>query len=102
MLSTSLCGVVSQQLVRRLDGKGMHAAVEVLVNNAAVANILREGKSDQLASVIQSGALVGMQTMDTSLRHLLDAKLISGNEAYRRASNKAAFEQFRERDDESA
>jgi len=98
MLSTSLCGVASQQLVRRVDGKGMLAAVEVLVNNAAVANILREGKTDQLASVIQSGALVGMQTMDTSLRHLLDAKLISGNEAYRRASNKAAFEQFRERD----
>ncbi len=102
MLSTSLCGVVSQQLVRRVDGKGMLAAVEVLVNNAAVANILREGKTDQLASVIQSGALVGMQTMDTALRHLLDAKLIGGNEAYRRASNKAAFEQFRERDQEPA
>ena len=102
MLSTSLCGVVSQQLVRRLDGKGMLAAIEVLVNNAAVANVLREGKTDLLTSVIQSGALVGMQTMDTSLRHLLDAKLISGNEAYRRASNKAAFEQFRERDQESA
>jgi twitching motility protein PilT len=101
MVSTSLCGVASQQLVRRVDGKGMHAAVEVLVNNAAVANIVREGKTDQLASVIQSGALVGMQTMDTSLRHLLDAKLISGTEAYRRASNKAAFEQFRERDEES-
>jgi len=52
--------------------------------------------------VIQSGALVGMQTIDTALRHLLDAKLISGNEAYRRASNKAAFEQFRERDQEAA
>ncbi len=102
MLSTSLCGVVSQQLVRRVDGKGMLAAVEVLVNNAAVANILREGKTDQLASVIQSGALVGMQTMDTALRHLLDAKLIGGNEAYRRASNKAAFEQFRERDQDAA
>ncbi len=102
MLSTSLCGVVSQQLVRRVDGKGMLAAVEVLVNNAAVANILREGKTDLLASVIQSGALVGMQTMDSSLRRLLDAKLISGSEAYRKASNKAAFEQFRERDEEPA
>jgi len=102
MLSTSLCGVASQQLVRRVDGKGMLAAVEVLVNNAAVANILREGKTDMLASVIQSGALVGMQTMDSSLRRLLDAKLISGSEAYRKASNKAAFEQFRERDEESA
>jgi len=102
MLSTSLCGVVSQQLVRRVDGKGMLAAVEVLVNNAAVANILREGKTDLLTSVIQSGALVGMQTLDSSLRRLLDAKRISGSEAYRKASNKAAFEQFRERDDEPA
>ena len=102
MLSTSLCGVVSQQLVRRVDGKGMVAAVEVLVNNAAVSNILREGKTDLLTSVIQSGALVGMQTLDSSLRRLMDAKLISGGEAYRKAANKAAFEQFRERDDEPA
>ena len=102
MLATSLCGVVSQQLVRRADGKGMMAAVEVLVNNAAVANILREGKTDLLTSVIQSGALVGMQTLDSALRRLMDAKLISGGEAYRKAANKAAFEQFRERDEEPA
>jgi twitching motility protein PilT len=102
MLATSLCGVVSQQLVRRADGKGMVAAVEVLVNNAAVSNILREGKTDLLTSVIQSGALVGMQTLDSALRRLMDAKLISGGEAYRKAANKAAFEQFRERDEESA
>jgi twitching motility protein PilT len=102
MLATSLCGIVSQQLVRRTDGKGMVAAVEVLVNNAAVANILREGKTDLLTSVIQSGALVGMQTLDSSLRRLMDAKLISGGEAYRKAANKAAFEQFRERDEETA
>ncbi|HSB71794.1 MAG TPA: type IV pilus twitching motility protein PilT [Candidatus Methylomirabilis sp.] len=99
MLSTSLCGVVSQQLVRRADGKGMLAAVEVLVNNAAVANILREGKTELLASVIQAGALVGMQSLDNSLRNLVDAKLITGGEAYRKASNKAAFEQFREPDE---
>ena len=102
MLSTSLCGVVSQQLVRRIDGKGMLAAVEVLVNSPAVANILREGKTELLTSVIQSGALVGMQTLDASLRHLLDAKLISGSEAYRWAANKATFEQFRERDEDGA
>jgi twitching motility protein PilT len=100
MLSTSLCGVISQQLVRRVDNKGMVAAIEVLANNAAVANILREGKTELLTSVIQSGALVGMQTLDSSLRRLLDAKLISGSEAYRKAANKAAFEQFREPDDE--
>jgi len=102
MLSTSLCGVVSQHLIRRADGKGRLPTVEVLVNNPAVANILREGKTDLLTSVIQAGALVGMQTLDNSLRHLVDAKLISGNEAYRRASNKSAFEQYREQDEEPA
>jgi len=100
MLSTSLCGVVSQHLVRQVDGRGMLAAVEVLVNNAAVANILREGKTELLTSVIQSGALVGMQTLDGSLHRLLDAKLIGGGEAYRKAVNKAAFEQYRDPDDE--
>jgi twitching motility protein PilT len=96
MLSTSLCGVISQQLVRRADGKGQLAAVEVLVNNAAAANIIREGKTELLASVIQAGALVGMQSLDNALRHLVDAKLITGSEAYRKATNKAAFAQFRE------
>lgn len=102
MLSTSLCGVVSQQLVRRADGKGRLAAVEILVNNAAAANIIREGKTDLLVSVMQAGALVGMQTLDNALRRLVDANLISGNEAYRKAPNKAAFEQFRRQDEETA
>jgi len=101
MLSTSLCGVVSQQLVRRADGKGRLAAVEVLVNNAAAANIIREGKTELLASVIQAGALVGMQSLDNALRHLVDAKLITGGEAYRKAANKATFAQFREEDEEA-
>ena len=99
MLSTSLCGVFSQQLVRRADGKGRLAAVEVLVNNAAAANIIREGKTDLLSSVIQAGALVGMQSLDNALRHLVDAKLITGSEAYRKAANKAAFVQFRDEDE---
>lgn len=99
MLSTSLCGVISQQLLRRADGRGRLAAIEVLVNNPAVSNIIREGKTEQLTTVIQAGALVGMQTLDNALRHLLDAKLISGSEAYRKAQNKAAFEQFREQED---
>jgi twitching motility protein PilT len=100
MLSTSLCGVASQQLVRRADGKGRLAAVEVLVNNAAVSNLIREGKTEQLTSVIQTGALVGMQTLDNSLRHLVDAKVISGTEAYRKASNKALFARFSEKEED--
>lgn len=96
MLSTSLCGVISQQLIRRADNKGRIAALEVMINNAAIANIIREGKTDQIDNVIQGGAMQGMQRMDNALRKLLDAKLISGDEAYLNARNRGDFEQFRE------
>jgi twitching motility protein PilT len=101
MLSTSLCGVISQQLVRRAVGKGQLAAFEILINNAATANIIREGKTNQLAGVIERSALLGMQSLDHSLRRFLDARLITGNEAYRKAVNKAEFEQFREHEPEA-
>jgi len=96
MLSTSLVGVVSQQLVRRSDGKGRVAALEILVNNPAIANILRDGKTEQIATAIQSGSLQGMQSMDTALRRLLDAKLITGKDAFRKAINKREFEMYGE------
>jgi len=96
MLSTSLCGIISQHLLRTADNKDRIAAAEVLINNSATANIMREGKTEQLENVIQGGALQGMQSMDTVLRRYLDEKLITGNEAYRVAKNKTAFEQYRE------
>lgn len=96
MLSTSLLGVVSQQLVKKYDGKGRVAALEILVNNPAVSNILRDGKTEQIATAIQSGSLQGMQSMDTALRRLLDAKVITGKEAYRKAINKRDFEMYAE------
>jgi twitching motility protein PilT len=96
MLSTSLCSIISQNLVVRADRKGRMAALEILINNSATANIIREGKIDQLENVIQSGAMQGMQSVDTTLRRMLDEKLITGSEAYKRAKNKMAFEQYRE------
>ncbi|MBL1275303.1 MAG: type IV pilus twitching motility protein PilT [Ectothiorhodospiraceae bacterium] len=99
MLSTSLCGVISQQLVKTADNRGRLAAVETLINNSAASNIIREGKSEQLENVIQGGALQGMQTIDTALRRLLDEKLITGEEAYRKARLKSNFEQYREQDE---
>jgi twitching motility protein PilT len=96
MLSTSLLGVISQQLVRRSDGKGRVAALEILVNNPAIANILRDGKTEQISTAIQSGSLQGMQSMDTALRRLLDAKQITGMDAYRKAINKKEFEMYAE------
>ena len=93
MLSTSLVGVVSQQLVRRVDGRGRLAAIEVLVNNSAIANMIRDGKTEQMPSAIQAGGLQGMQSLDTALRRMLDAKLITAKEAYLKATVKRDFEQ---------
>ena len=93
MLSTSLLGVVSQQLVRRVDGRGRLAAIEVLVSNPAIANMIREGKTDQIPNAIQAGGLQGMQSLDPALRRMLDAKLITAKDAYLKANVKRDFEQ---------
>lgn len=96
MLSTSLCGIVSQQLVRTADGKGRVAALEIMVNSSAISNVIREGKTDQLDNIIQGGAMQGMQLMDTALLRLVDAKLISGEQAYLHCKNKSQFAQLRD------
>lgn len=92
MLSTSLQGIVSQQLLRRSDGAGRVVAAEVLINNHAVANLIREGKADQLDGVIRSSALQGMVSMDASIQRLLDAGVITSQEAFVAAIDKARFE----------
>ena len=96
MLSTSLRGVVSQQLIPKPDKTGRVAALEILINTPAVANLIRQGKMDQLENAMQSGAASGMRLMDTAIQQLLDAKQISGKEAYKKAINKSKFEQYRE------
>ncbi len=92
MLSTSLRGVVSQQLLQRADKQGRVAALEILVNTPAVSNLIRQGKLDQLENTMQSGAQFGMRTMDTAIQQLLDQKLITGGEAYKKGINKTKFE----------
>jgi twitching motility protein PilT len=96
MLSTSLRGVISQQLLQRADRQGRVAALEILVNNSAVANLIRQGKLDQLENTMQSGGASGMRTMDTSIQALLDNRQISGREAYKKAINKARFEALKD------
>ncbi len=86
-LSLALQGIVSQQLLPRKDGKGRIVAVETLVTTPAVRNLIREGKSHQLLSVIQTGAKFGMQSMDTALRDLCRAELIAEDEALMRSSD---------------
>ncbi|MGW8367707.1 MAG: type IV pilus twitching motility protein PilT [Gammaproteobacteria bacterium] len=98
MLSTSLRGVISQQLCRTEDGKGRVAALEILVNTSAVANLIRQGKLDQIENTMQSGAAEGMCTMDGSLKRLVDSGRISGFEAYLQAMDKKKFEQYQDSD----
>lgn len=92
MLSTSLCGVISQQLIPRVDGEGMVPAVEIMINTPAVGHAIREGKIDQLENMIQAGGLMGMQSNDNALRRLLDQQLISIEAAYEAATVKTQFE----------
>ncbi|HEY2275552.1 MAG TPA: PilT/PilU family type 4a pilus ATPase [Steroidobacteraceae bacterium] len=96
MLSTSLRGVVSQQLLQRADRQGRVAALEILVNTPAAANLIRQGKLDQLENTMQAGGQFGMRTMDTAIQQLLDSRQITGKEAYKKSINKAKFEEFRE------
>jgi len=92
MLSTSLRGVVSQQLLQRADKQGRVAALEILVNTPAAANLIRQGKLDQLENTMQSGGAFGMRTMDSAIQQLLDQRLVTGKEAFKKAINKARFE----------
>jgi len=94
MLSTSLRGVVSQQLLQRADRQGRVAALEIMVNVPAAANLIRQGKLDQLENVMQAGGQFGMRTMDTAIQQLLDTRQITGKEAYKKAFSKAKFEEY--------
>jgi len=92
MLSTSLRGVISQQLIPRKDRGGLTAALEILVNNPATGNLIRQGKLDQLETAMQSGRRAGMCTMDGTLKDLMDKAIISGQSAYEFANDKSKFE----------
>ncbi len=91
-LSQSLAGVVAQLLLPDKDGKGRVASHEVLVRTSALPNIIREGNTGMLASIIQNGKALGMQTMDDSLDALVGAERIRVEDAYRKAQDKARFE----------
>ena len=96
MLSTSLRGVISQQLVPKAQGEGLVAALEIMVNTPAVANVIRQGKLDQLENAMTSGRKVGMITMDATLKDMLSRGVITGEAAYNAAIDKLAFEDTRQ------
>ncbi len=94
MVSESLRGILSQQLIPTIDGEGRVLAVELLVNTAAVANCIREGKTYMLPGVMQTGKHVGMITMDESLKKLYTSGKISQEELLYRGEDKQNIREF--------
>jgi twitching motility protein PilT len=84
-LSTTLQGVVTQQLLQTADGRGRVAATEVLIATPAVRHLIREGKVHQVYSVMQAGGRFGMQTMDASLARLVKSGQLSHEMAVERS-----------------
>jgi twitching motility protein PilT len=85
-LSVALQGIVTQTLLPKADGTGRTVAAEVLVPTPAVRNLIREGKTHQIYSALQTGASVGMQTMDASLADLVRRNVITRELAESRSS----------------
>jgi twitching motility protein PilT len=91
MLSESLKGVVAQRLLPKKGGKGRCAAFEILVGTPAVANLIREGKTFQLESMLQTGRRDGMISLDQSLMDLIQAGVLDAAEATRHSKNPSQF-----------
>jgi len=90
-LSTGLKVVVAQNLFKRVDKPGRCAALEILVCTAAVGNLIREGKTVQIPSMIQTGKQYGMQTLDDAIMNVLQKGWISPEEAYDKCIDKTKF-----------
>jgi twitching motility protein PilT len=92
LLSDTLTGVVAQQLLTRVDGSGMVAAAEVLIGIPAISNAIREGKIEQMISIMETGRRFGMQILDEHLMELVEECIVSPQAARRKARNKRLFE----------
>jgi twitching motility protein PilT len=91
MLSESLRAVISQTLLKTKDGAGRVAAHEIMIGTPAIRNLIRENKIAQMYSAIQTGAQIGMQTLDQTLQDLVRRNVVSMGEARAKASNKDNF-----------
>ena len=96
MLSESLKGVITQTLCKKIGG-GRVAAMEILIATSSVANLIREGKTFQIPSMMQTGKGVGMQTLNDALFDLVKKKLVEPQEAYTKAIHKTELKQMLER-----
>ena len=98
-LSDSLCGIVAQLLLPTADGKGRCAINEILLKTPGLPNLIREGKTTQLASLIQGGKAMGMQIMDDALMDAIQQQRITPRDAYLKANDKGRFEKLLQGDD---
>jgi twitching motility protein PilT len=93
-LAQHLQGVISQKLVKTVDGRGRKAIVEVFINTPAIANLINSGKIYQIPSILQTGRDKGMQTMDQALMEALQQQAIDPDDAYLHATEKQQFQRF--------
>jgi len=93
-LADALRAVISQTLFKRIDQKGRVAALEILIATHAVRNLVREGKTFQIPSVIQTGKKFGMQSLDDAIMDYLKKGWISGEDAYNKCSDKEKFKPY--------
>jgi twitching motility protein PilT len=93
-ISNNLQAIMSQQLMRRAGQPGRIAAIEVMIASSAIRNLIREGKTHQITSHIQTSSGSGMQTMDQALRDLYHASMITYEDAMRRAQNPIELEKL--------
>jgi twitching motility protein PilT len=91
LLADSLAGVIAQQLLPKADGQGRVAAHEILIGSMALAAVIREGKTQQVSSIIQQGQAEGMQNMDAALERLVREGTVKPQDALEKALDKEAF-----------
>jgi twitching motility protein PilT len=91
MLADTILGVVSQRLVKKADGLGRTAAYELLTRGSSLPNLIREAKTHQIPTAIQTGRKFGMQLLDSHLKELIDKGVITADEAIRVATEPAQF-----------
>jgi twitching motility protein PilT len=98
-LAETLVGVVAQLLLKRSDKPGRCACTEILLKTTALPNIIREGATSQIMSLMQAGKALGMRTMDDSLAELVTQGKVSARNAYLKATDKPSFEAMLPKED---
>jgi len=93
-LADGLRAVVAQNLFKRIDKKGRVAALEIMIAIPAIRNLIRESKTFQIPSAMQTGKKYGMQTLDDAIMVLLQTKKISADDAYAKCNNKEMFRPY--------